>query len=87
MKDMKNIKCPHCKESLEGRDKICVSVIIDDHDYYGIENGEIVCCNLTPSQASYGEPTCLNCGEEIGQFLEELLDTGKIQGEITGFSY
>lgn len=78
----KEIRCPHCNKSLEGRDKFYREVVIDDCDWYGIENGELVYCDITPSQPSYGPLICMNCKEEIEEYINELIDKEELEGEL-----
>jgi predicted RNA-binding Zn-ribbon protein involved in translation (DUF1610 family) len=78
----KEIKCPHCNESLIGRDKMYRTVKVESNDWFGIENGEIVYCNQAPDQPDFGILMCVNCGEYIEEYIESLLDEEVIEGEL-----
>ena len=70
----KEIRCPHCNTRLEGRDKFYRSVVIDDTDWFGIENGKLVNCNTSLSQPSFGAFICITCGECIEDFIDNLIE-------------
>ena len=39
---IKEIKCPCCNVSLEGRDKMYRSIIVEDSDWFGIVDGKMI---------------------------------------------
>lgn len=77
------IKCPNCNTNLNGRDKIYRSLIIEDSQWFGIVNGEIINCDITPSQPTYGDLCCINCGESVQEYIEGIIEEGAIeQGDL-----
>ena len=80
---IKEIKCPHCNISLEGRDHIYRSIIIEDNDWFGIIDGQVINCNIAPSQPSYTDLCCINCGNSIQEFIESIIENETIeQGDL-----
>lgn len=77
-----NIMCPHCEANLSKRDSMYREVRVEDTEWYGIENNEIVYCNLSPSQAAYCELICTSCGKSIEDYIGELINTEVLKGEI-----
>ena len=70
----KEIRCPHCNSDLKGRDTIVRDVRLKDNDWLGIENGRIINCNLSMSQPDFGYMQCFTCGEEIEDYIMELIE-------------
>ena len=43
---------------------------------------KLVYCDITPSQPSYGPLICMNCKEEIEEYINELIDKEELEGEL-----
>lgn len=83
-KKEKTILCPHCNADLNGSDTMYREIKVEDTDWLGIIDGEIVDCNLSLKQPSFGDIICLRCKESIEDYIRELIDNEQIgQGELS----
>ena len=75
--------CPHCGAELDGRDTMYREVIVEDTDWLGIEDGEIIDCNTMPSQPDFGDILCRNCHKSIEEYIRGLIDRETLdEGEL-----
>ena len=70
----KEIKCPYCNKDLRGKDTMVRDIILKDNDWLGIENEQLINCNLTLLQPDYGPIICVNCKKDIDEYINNLLE-------------
>lgn len=79
----REVRCPHCNFSLQGRDKMYRSIVIEDSDWFGIVDGQVINCNITPSQPYHTDLCCMNCGNSIQRFIEDIIEDEVVeQGDL-----